>query len=103
MAEATTGLQATPKEDYACSADNEPRADARPSGGFARGCGRLPPLPAHGRPGPPLSLLGDPARRQAAGLERLEHGKTGHEVAGFAPDGPDLGRPLVASLADRVH
>jgi hypothetical protein len=56
-------------------------------------------------------LTADPAHRfqcwatlqvVSAGLERLEHGKTGHEVAGFAPDGPDLGRPLVASLADRV-
>ena len=42
-------------------------------------------------------------RTVSAGLDRLEHGKAGHEVTGSAPDGPEPERPLAAGLADRPH
>jgi hypothetical protein len=39
----------------------------------------------------------------SAGLDRLEHGKAGHEASGSAPDGPDQGRPWVEGLTDQLH
>ena len=57
-------------------------------------------------------LTADPAHRfhcwatihaVSAGLDQLEHGKTGHEVAGSAPDGPGPGQALAAGLPDRPH
>jgi hypothetical protein len=56
-------------------------------------------------------LTADPAHRfhcwvtirtVSAGLDHLERGKAGHQVAGSAPDGLDPERPSVAALADRV-
>jgi hypothetical protein len=37
----------------------------------------------------------------SAGLDQLEHGKTGHEVAESAPDGPNP-VPALAGWTDRV-
>jgi hypothetical protein len=56
-------------------------------------------------------LTADPAHRfhcwatiQAisAGLNQLEHGKRGHDVAESTPDGPDPGQTLAAGLTDRA-
>jgi hypothetical protein len=70
---------------------------------FAGGHNRLPPLPAYGRPRPPFSLLARRIQAVSAGLERLERGGADHEDSGFAPDGPDPGRPWVVGLTDRAH
>ena len=57
-------------------------------------------------------LTADPAHRfhcwatiqaGSAGLDQLEHGKAGCEVAGSTPDGPGPGHSLTAGLTDRPH
>jgi hypothetical protein len=69
-----------------------------------KGCRRrLPPLLVHGRPRPPLSLLGDDSHRRAAGLNQRECGGDRPDVTGSAPDGPGPGAAVGGGLnADRA-